>query len=151
MESDVSISNIQLLSSTVKINGMEPNNIKKLLLRSITEPLSKDEQERLNTALARSEDLRTEQEQLMLTRELIQQAVPAADPGFSLRVLQRLDKGRKEVALVVQLFPRVAAACVAVVFALSLFLYFEAGSLSADALVGLEDLSVEEAVALTEY
>ena len=81
---------------------MEPNNIKKLLLRSITEPLSKDEQERLNTALARSEDLRTEQEQLMLTRELIQQAVPAADPGFSLRVLQRLDKGRKEVALVWQ-------------------------------------------------
>jgi hypothetical protein len=130
---------------------MEPNDIKNLLLRSITEPLSTDEQEQLNTALKRSEDLRREQEQLKYTRALVQQAIPAADPGFSKRVLQRLDKGRKDVALVVQLFPRVAAACVAVIFALSLFLYFEAGSLSTEALVGLQDLSVEEAVALIEY
>lgn len=130
---------------------MEPNNIKNLLLRSITEPLSAAEQEQLRAALEASEELRREQEQLTYTRELVQQAIPAADPGFSQKVLERLQKGRKEVALVVQLFPRVAAACVAVILALGLFLYFEAGSLSTDALVGLQDLSIEEAVALTEY
>jgi hypothetical protein len=63
----------------------------------------------------------------------------------------RLDRKRKDIALVVQLFPRVAAACAIVLVALTLFLYFEAGSLSADALVGLEDLSIDDAVALTEY
>ncbi|PHN03122.1 hypothetical protein [Flavilitoribacter nigricans] len=130
---------------------MEPNNIKNLLLRSITEPMSAAEQEQLRAALEVSEELRREQEQLTYTRELVQQAIPAADPGFSQKVLERLQKGRKEVALVVQLFPRVAAACVAVILALGLFLYFEAGSLSTDALVGLQDLSIEEAVALTEY
>lgn len=130
---------------------METNNIKHLLLRSITESLSSEEQERLEAALAQSEALRQEQKQLMTTRDMVRQAIPAADPGFSQRVLQRLDKGRKEVTLVVRLFPRVAAACIAVLIALGLFLYFEAGSLSTDALVGLEDLSLEEAVALTEY
>lgn len=130
---------------------MEPIEIKKLLLRSLTEDLSPQEQVRLNSALAESETLRTEREHLLVTRNLVRQAVPPPDLGFSHRVMQRLEKGRKEVALVVQLFPRVAAACIAVVLALGLFLYFEAGSLSADALVGLEDLSVEEAVALTEY
>lgn len=130
---------------------MELNNIKNLLLRSITEELSTEEQQQLNTALAESEDLREERDQLIYTRDLVIQAVPTADPAFSQRVLQRLDKGRKEVALVVQLFPRVAAACAAVVLILSIFLYFEAGSLSTDALVGLQDLSIDEAVALTEY
>lgn len=113
--------------------------------------MSAAEQEQLRAALEVSEELRREQEQLTYTRELVQQAIPAADPGFSQKVLERLQKGRKEVALVVQLFPRVAAACVAVILALGLFLYFEAGSLSTDALVGLQDLSIEEAVALTEY
>jgi anti-sigma factor RsiW len=130
---------------------METKNIKDLLLRSITEPLSPAEQEQLDAALKSAPELREEQEQLLYTRDLVQNAIPPADAGFSSRVMQRLDKGRKEVALIVQLFPRVAAACVLVIMALSLFLYFEAGSLSADVLVGLEDLSVEEAVALTEY
>lgn len=130
---------------------MELKDMKNLLLRSITEPLSEEEQKQLDAALAQSPALQKEQEQLKYTRNLVQDAAPPADPGFSKKVLQRLDKGRKEVALVVRLFPRVAAACVLVIFALSLFLYFEAGSLSTDVLVGLEDLSIEEAVALTEY
>lgn len=130
---------------------MELKDMKNLLLRSITEPLSEEEQKQLDAALAKSPALQKEQEQLKYARNLVQDAVPPADPFFSKKVLQRLDKGRKEVALVVRLFPRVAAACVLVIFALSLFLYFEAGSLSTDVLVGLEDLSIEEAVALTEY
>lgn len=130
---------------------MESKEIKNLILRSVTETLSEQEQEQLHAVLAASPEWKQEQEALLHTRDLVKNAVPPADPGFSQRVLLRLDKGRKEVALVVRLFPRVAAACVLALVALSLFLYFEAGSLSTGALVGLEDLSIEEAVALTEY
>lgn len=130
---------------------MEPNNIKDLLLRSVTEELSLEEQAELDLALSDSEELRKEQKRLLRTRDLLQRAIPPKDLEFSKRVMQKLDKSRTEVALVVQLFPRVAAACIAVVLALGLFLYFDAGSLSTDVLVGLEGLSLEEAVALTEY
>ena len=125
--------------------------IKNLLLRSLTEELSSEEAARLETALSTSEELRTEQQALLQTKAAVRSAIPAADPAFVDRVMLHLEKKRKEIALVVQLFPRVAAACVIVLIALGLFLYFEAGSLSTDALVGLQDLSIDEAVALTEY
>lgn len=125
--------------------------IKNLLIRSLTEELSSEEADRLQAALSQSEELRLERESLLQTVSSVRAAIPSADPAFVDRVMSNLDKKRKEIALVVQLFPRVAAACVLAVIALTLFLYFEAGSLSTEALVGLEGLSVEEAVALTEY
>ncbi|MCB0629507.1 MAG: hypothetical protein R2824_11980 [Saprospiraceae bacterium] len=125
--------------------------IKNLLLRSLTEELSSEEAALLETALSESRELRAEQQALLQTRAAVRSTIPPADPAFVDRVMLRLEKKRKEIALVVQLFPRVAAACVIVLIALGIFLYFEAGSLSTDALVGLQDLSIDEAVALTEY
>jgi anti-sigma factor RsiW len=125
--------------------------IKNLLLRSMTEELPPEEAAQLEAALSASETLRQEQRALLQTKMALQSALPPADPAFVDRVMIRLDRKRKDIALVVQLFPRVAAACAIVLVALTLFLYFEAGSLSADALVGLEDLSIDDAVALTEY
>lgn len=139
------------MEGVINFEGMEQNEIKSLLLRSLTEALDPEETAALQAALRDSEALRLEQEHLLLTRQLVQQAVPPPDPHFAGRVLRKLANGRKEVALVVRLFPRVAAACVAVLLALSLFLYFEGGGLSSDVLMGLQDLSVDEAVALTEY
>lgn len=126
-------------------------DINKLLIRSLTEDLLPEEASLLQAALSQSEELRLERALLLQTLTSVREAIPPANPAFVDRVMTNLDKKRKEVALVVQLFPRVAAACLAALVALTLFLYFEGGSLTAEALVGLEDLSVEEAVALTEY
>lgn len=117
----------------------------------MVEELSKAESARLDAALADSEALRRERAELLRTRELLFQVRPPADPGFAGRVMQKLEEQSGETALIVRLFPRVAAACIAVLLALGLFIYFEAGGFSTDILVGLEDLSIEEAVALTEY
>lgn len=130
---------------------MEAKDIKALLIRSIVEELSESESAQLEAALAESEALRRERSELLRTRNLLRHARPPADPGFADRVMQKLEEHQSATALIVRLFPRVAAACAIVLVALSLFFYFEAGSLSADILVGLEDLSIEEAVALTEY
>lgn len=125
--------------------------MKALLIRSITEELLPAEERQLQEALQHSEELKKEQAYLLRTREMVVAAMPPADPGFAEKVLQGLGKSSKEVALIVRIYPRVAAACIAVIAALSLFLYFETGSLSTDVLMGLDGLSLEEAVALTEY
>ncbi len=123
-----------------------------LLTRSLHEELSSQERIRLETALATHDWLRQEQLKLLQMRTLFADWQPKANPGFADSVMQAVGKEKSEesTALFVRLFPRVAVAC-ALFFVLGLgAFYLSEGSLSTDALIGLEDWSVEDVYTMTD-
>ena len=123
-----------------------------LLTRSLDEELSAEERMRLETALATHGWLRQEQQKLLQMRALFAQWQPKSNPDFADRVMQVVnqEKERESGALFVRLFPRVAVAC-ALFFALGLgAFYLSEGSLSTDALIGLDDWSVEDVYSMTD-
>lgn len=119
------------------------NEMLNLLLHSLDNELSAAEQQQLKEALASSEDLRSEQEKLLRTRNLLQHIAPESDAEFASRVLNRLQTATFGTK-VIQLFPRVAAAC-AVIFALTFGTLYANTDWITDKVVGLENLSPEDA------
>ena len=119
-----------------------------LLIRSLDEELSAAEQEQLNRALAVSEELRLEREQLLRLRAALASLQPEPMPDFADRVKARLDDATSLTVAIVRLFPRVAAACVLVLLFVLLAVYLSEGNLSTEAIIGTQELTVEDAYAL---
>lgn len=123
-----------------------------LLTRSLDEDLSAEERMRLNTALATHDWLREEQKKLLQMRVLLGQWQPEANPSFADGVMQAIgqEQSQEGTALFVRLFPKVAVAC-ALFFMIGLStIYLSEGSLSTDAIIGLEDWSVEDVYSMTD-
>jgi len=120
-----------------------------LLIKSLDNELSPQEQQMLEQALSESEALRRERDQLLAMRSALGELPPVHDPAFSERVMQRLhEKSITSTALIAAMFPRVAAACILVLFAFLLSIYVSEGSLTSDALLGTQELTVDEAYSL---
>ena len=125
---------------------------KTLLIESFDRQLSPDEQAFLDQALAQDTGLRTEKQQLLAIREGLNQLLVSPKMGFADSVIHQLDATRPKGVLyqIAKLFPQVAAASVLVAM-LSLFsIYWSAGSLNTDTLIGYQDLHPEEAVYVLE-
>jgi len=123
------------------------SNIKDLLIRSFDEELSTTDAARLEQALTQSSTLRTEFRKMENMRKSISTLRVKKDPGFADDVLARLkEEGKKTLNTVIaSIFPKVAAACL-VVFLLSLLaIYFSSGTLSVDAIIGVDELTPEDA------
>lgn len=120
---------------------------RQLMLRALDESLSPEEQALLETALAGSEALRREQQQLEKLRGLLAVLQPEPSAAFAGRAMEAWRERRKEARIFTWLM-RAAAACL-LIFALALFsLYWPEGRLDADAILGLESLSPDDAVTL---
>lgn len=121
-----------------------------LLLKSLDQRLNTDEQQRLNQALAASEDLRMEKESLLALRAVLsEQTVSATPSNFTRGVLQHIQQPR-----VIQLnswMPQIAAACLILLCTALISIYTMEGTLSTEALLGVQDLSPEEAYTLMTY
>lgn len=123
-----------------------------LLIYSFDFELTSDEALQLEKALAASATLRMEKERLLKARQMVSGFKMDADDNFVNRVMTQV----KEVAepvfskMVVQLFPKLAAACMLLFFLTLLGIYMTEGSLSTEAIIGIEDISVEEALSLIE-
>ena len=124
-----------------------------LLLRSMNEELSAEEATELNEALTTSEALRLEKAKLLQMQTLLELNLAEEDASFVDRVMDKLQT-QKQLDVggtILQLFPKVAAACL-LVFAVTLIsIYLMEGSLSMESIIGLQDLSVEDTITLVDY
>lgn len=123
-----------------------------LLLRSLDETLSPEEMEQLTEALRQSDRLRQEKATLLKMRQQLADWQPAEDTGFSARVMQQIGKQAEEdlSAVIVRLFPRVAAACVVVLFLALGGIYYTEGNLMVENIIGVNEMLMEDAIMLVD-
>lgn len=130
----------------------EYNHILDLLLRSLDTELSQDEAEKLEQALQESEVLRQEKVRLLAMRGQLGAWTAPEDPTFADRVMVKLGKQAEEdlSAVIIRLFPRVAAACVLILAVALGTIYVTEGSLMLDTIIGVNEVVLEDAVLLVE-
>lgn len=123
-------------------------NMNELLLYALDNEPTSAQQADLEKALAESESLRQEKEQLLQMRSLVADLRVRRDIAFSERVMNRFQKKEKRGFLydIVSLSPKVAAACILFMLATTAGIYMHEGSLSSDVIIGIEDLMPEDAI-----
>jgi hypothetical protein len=124
-----------------------------LLIYSMDHPLTPEEQKTLDEALSLSDALKKEQEQLLAMRNLLLQNTPPASPIFVENVIAKLARPQqpKLTTIIVDLYPQIAAACVLFIAVALSAIYVSEGSLTYDALVGVNELSFGDANTLIDY
>jgi len=126
------------------------NQLLDLLIESFDRDLNPDEKKNLNQALATNAELRAEKDRLLKMRIIFSSSKIGKDEGFVDRVMNMLDQEKQLIdnfsSRIVTLFPRVAAACIILITALLVSVYMTQGSISLDTLMGLNDLSFDDAV-----
>lgn len=121
-----------------------------LLLRSLDQTLSAPEQKQLDQALAESNALQTAKMELIQVRSLLAQKPISRTPdGFSQGILQSIQ--RPKVIQLNSWMPQIAAACFILLCTALISIYTMEGTLSTEALLGIQDLSPEEAYTLLTY
>lgn len=121
-----------------------------LLLRSFDEPLTPAEQAQLDKALLEQEWLRSEQQQLLQLRQGLRELRGQAQPGFVDQLLHQLPSRVRPFRLQ-RLWPVAVAASLIAAIATAGWIYTSAGSFDKEAIIGLDDLEIEDVYALGEY
>lgn len=128
-----------------------------LLIHSLDNELSSKEQEQLDAYLDASEVLRREKELLLDMRSGLADLKVGPDKGFADQIVRQINAAEQKAknpelqAIIMNLFPKVAAACVIVLVVAVLATFLMEGSLSVEAFIGLQDLSPEDAYSLLDY
>lgn len=125
-----------------------------LLIYSLDNELTVTEQAVLAQYLEDSEELRTEKEKLLIMRTALSELKIRDKSILADNILQSIYTETKEPEfqrIIMQLFPKVAAACILITAATLFATYIYLGSLSPEALVGIENLSPEDAYSLMSY
>lgn len=123
---------------------------KQILLRSLDQELTSEEQAQLEAALLESAALRQEKAELLQMRELVAGLRMRRDSDFPVRVMTRLRKERKGsfLADLVSLSPKVAAACILFMLATLFSIYLREGRLTPEVIIGVEHLTPEDAIGI---
>lgn len=129
---------------------MKKDTINELLLRSFDEELSPEERAGLDAALADSEALRLEKQQLEKLRNLLGGLQAEVDRTFAGKVMSKVSISPVEATLL-SLLPRAAAACLIILLLTLIGIYLAEGSLSTDAIIGVSNLAPEDAYTYLEY
>lgn len=120
-----------------------------LLLRSLEEELSPEEKLRLEQALAQSEGLRKEKEELLAMRSILSSQEFRFAPFFAAKVMNRLDAETQKTVeswftQVSFAYQRIGVPALAVLVFLLLFTFLTEQSMSIDVLTGTSDLTVDD-------
>lgn len=122
---------------------------KTLLIRSLDSELAEEERTELTVALEASPKLRSEQEELLRLRQTLGDWQPATQRSVAAGVLDRIGRQKNNwEARIVRLAPRVAAASLLLLLGTMLSLYFTNGQATDAILVGVQDLTPEDAYVL---
>ena len=127
---------------------MDKEALKILLVRSLDEALTDREKALLEEALREHEWLREEQKLLLAIRAQLATFQAPLNTNFTQDVLFQLESAKEQIeskTTIVYLFPKVAAACVIIMLAFFINLYLSQGYIDWDSLVGIQDVSPEEA------
>ncbi|MEM6632112.1 MAG: hypothetical protein AAF694_20715 [Bacteroidota bacterium] len=130
----------------------EEQELYELLLNSLDGSLSPEEAERLKSALAKSDSLRAERDELMRLRNTLKDTSYQFKPFFPARVMNEIEQLDTPSSLAdywLWAFRRVALPGLAILIFLILFTWLKDGSMSWDALTGVSSFEQEEL--LTEY
>lgn len=129
-----------------------------LLLRSMNDQLSADEDKKLQLALKVSAELREEKVKLGKVRELLSSRNYGFTAGFRNRVMQAVsDEKNNKVILMdftrsfTSMFNRVAVAGVAVILLLVISLYISHGSLNVNTITGVDPISEDNLISFLLY
>ena len=124
-----------------------------LLIYSLDNDLTEAEQATLDAALEASASLRAEKEQLLQMRAALENFSLEKDTQFTADLMQQLDKQKSNNlgARIRRIYPRVAAACAIIVLLSILGIYLVEGNFSMEAIVGIQDLTPEDAYSYLDY
>jgi anti-sigma factor RsiW len=128
-----------------------------LLIHSLDNELNSQEQEQLDAYLAASEALGREKELLLEMRSGLATLKVGPDKGFADQIIRQINASEQKAqnpdlqVFIMNLFPKVAAACVIVLVVAVLATFLMEGNLSMEAFIGLQDLSPEDAYTLLDY
>lgn len=124
-----------------------------LLIYSLDNNLTEAEQAKLDAALAASASLRAEKEQLLQMRTALGNFSLEKDSAFTADLMQHLDQQQriKLGARIRRIYPRVVAACIIIALLSMLGIYLAEGSFSMEAIVGIQDLTPEDAYSYLDY
>lgn len=120
-----------------------------LLARSFDEELDRTESEVLKEELVRSGTLRKEAAQLRKLRQVLESLPKPSDEAFTDGVMRRIGTVA-EHHLSSRWLNWAAAASAAIILMAGLSIYWSAGSLSTEALVGISELAPEDALTLLQ-
>lgn len=119
-----------------------------LVHRSLDEALGQEEQLALNEIRLQFPELESEYQQLQEMQQLFSQLQQPASAGFAERVAKTVLADTSWYRPLISSWSAVAAAA-CVVLALSLgFIYYNSGTLETEALLGLEDIQLDDVYAL---
>lgn len=127
-------------------------DIQELMLRSLDFPLTPEESKKLEEGLLQFPELVVERDELMNIREALSGLKLEASPSFQKQVMAQLPSA-KEVTLTIAIsrwLPRVAAACLVAIALAALSVYLTEGSLTTEAIMGIQDLAPEDAYTYLE-
>lgn len=115
--------------------------------RSLDEGLTPEELNALQEVFKQYPGLAEEVTELKAMQQLFTQLSPAAKPAFAQRVIQKVTPQAIWYRPLIKNWSSIAAAaCVALLLAVG-FIYGNSGSLEAEALLGLEEIHLEDAYA----
>lgn len=121
-----------------------------LLLRSLDETLPQAEQAQLDQALREKEWLRTEQQQLLQLRQGLRGLKGQPQAGFVDQLLHQLP-ARVRLFSLQRLWPVAIAASLVAAVATAGWIYTSSGGFDKAAIIGLDELEIEDVYALGEY
>lgn len=121
-----------------------------LLHRSFEDDLSKEETTRLTNALKESAELRKEQTALIATRNLFTSFSVTKDEAFVAAIMNTIEQenivAKRQIGhYLSQIFPIAIAACLLIFTSFMVSIYISEGNLDSETLVGINDLSPDEA------
>ena len=130
--------------------AIDYDKMKGLLIRSLDEPLDTAEAKDLAVALKLSSELREEKRQLLAIRELLRDMGGIPAPNIADAVIKEVQRPALNRQLS-HMLPKVAAACILLLLGGILGIYFSEGSLSAEAIIGVNELSPEDVYTYLNY
>ena len=131
-------------------------DIRELLIHSLDNPLSETDRKRLEKALAQSVELRKEKEELLKMRSLLAGFKVESDPDWHDELISKLPVRKTEAKIIqypftmASIFPKLAAACAIILLMSIINIYQEVGTINRDAVIGIDEVTADEAYAYLE-
>jgi len=126
-----------------------------LLMKSFEEVLTEAEAKELAEALAQSDKLQKEQAELLKTRQLVGSFSIGKNDLFVDNIMDTIEQEtivakQKITYYLAAIYPKAVAACLVILMGFIAYLYLSEGNLDTEILVGIADLSPDEAYSFLE-
>ena len=124
--------------------------LQQLMIHALDNDITPEEAQLLEQALKEYPELHAEREELLRMRSLFAELKEVPKLNIESKVLEAI-KTNHFVYQLSSALPRVAAACLLLIISCLIGIYFSEGSLDMEAILGVSELSPEDAVTYLTY